>query len=65
MGTSESMKALRRANPRMKAAFAESVRAAGAEVAARLDTAGGDVAVPVPSEAARRRRGRTGPRRLP
>jgi hypothetical protein len=63
MGTSESLRALRRANPRTRAGFAESVEAAGAAVAARLDAAGAGVATHLPLEAARRRGGLTAPRR--
>jgi hypothetical protein len=39
MSTSESFEALRRANPRRKAGFAEAVDLAAAELRARIETA--------------------------
>jgi hypothetical protein len=44
MNTSESLEALRRANPRHKASFAQSVDAATAEVRSRMATAGATAA---------------------
>jgi hypothetical protein len=61
MNTSESLQALRRANPRVKAGFARSVDAAGDAVRAGIVTATADVAVD--GGAPRPRTGRFGPRR--
>lgn len=54
MSTSESLEALRRANPRRKAGFAEAVELAAAEARARIATA---------TTADQPRRGQRGPRR--
>jgi hypothetical protein len=55
MGTSESIRALRRANPRGNPAFPESVRAAAVAVAAQLDTAAVSVDVGAARSRARHR----------
>ena len=57
MSTPESLQALRRANPRGKAGFAESVEAAADALHARMVTTPGDAAAPTP------RGGRSRPRR--
>jgi uncharacterized protein (DUF2147 family) len=57
MSTPESLQALRRANPRGKAGFAESVEAAADELHARMVTTAADAAAPAP------RVGRSRPRR--
>ena len=57
MSTPESLQALRRANPRGKAGFAESVEAAADALHVRMVTTPGDAAAPTP------RGGRSRPRR--